>query len=79
LTATVKRSTSGATGTPTGTVTFYAGTTVIGTSSLNSSGVAAFTASTKGIGAGTYSVTAKYSGDANDTTSTSPSVSVVAQ
>jgi len=74
LTATVKR--SGATGTPTGDVTFYSGSTVLGTANLNSSGVATFSGPTSGIGAGKYAVTAAYNGDNSDGTSTSPAVTV---
>jgi hypothetical protein len=66
VTATV---TSTTTGTPTGTVAFYNGSTPLGTSSLNSSGVATFTSATLGVGA--YSVTGVYSGDGNYSTSTS--------
>jgi hypothetical protein len=67
VTATV---TSSTTGTPTGTVSFYNGTTLLGPpSTLNSSGVATFTSATLGIG--TYTVTAVYNGDGNYSTSTS--------
>ena len=62
------------TGVPTGTVTFYDGTTVLGTGSVNSSGVATYT--TTGLAAGTQSITAAYPGDANFTASTSAPVSV---
>ena len=68
LTATVKRSAPGA-GTATGTVTFKTGTTTIGTSTLNGSGVASFTSPTNGVSAGSYPVTATYSGDASDNAS----------
>jgi uncharacterized repeat protein (TIGR01451 family) len=57
-------------GTPTGTVTFYDGTTVLGTATLNLSGQATFTTSTLFIGA--HSITATYNGDANYNGSTSP-------
>jgi hypothetical protein len=57
-------------GTPTGTVSFYDGTTNIGNSNLNSSGVATLTTSTLSVG--THSMTATYNGDANFATSTSP-------
>jgi hypothetical protein len=66
ITATVASTT---TGTPTGTVNFYNGTTLLGTSSLNSSGVATFVSATLGVGS--YSVTGVYSGDGNYATSTS--------
>jgi sugar lactone lactonase YvrE len=67
MTATVASTT---TGTPTGTVSFYNGTTLLGTSSLNSSGVATYVSSTLGVGS--YKVTGVYSGDGNYATSTSP-------
>lgn len=53
----------------TGTVNFLNGTTNIGTSTLNSSGVA--TLSTSTLAAGSASITASYSGDANFVPSTS--------
>jgi hypothetical protein len=58
LTATV---TPGASGTPTGTVTFKDGTTSLGTATLNALSVATFSVST--IAAGSHSLTAVYSGD----------------
>jgi sugar lactone lactonase YvrE len=67
LTATVTP-TSG-TITPTGTVTYLDGTTVIGTGTLNSSGVTTFT--TSSLAAGSHSITASYSGDSNDLASVS--------
>jgi hypothetical protein len=77
LTATVVRSASGSAGTPTGSVTFYAdGSTALATVKLNASGVAGITASSKGYPAGTYAVTAKYTGDSSDTASTSTAVNV---
>jgi uncharacterized repeat protein (TIGR03803 family) len=79
LKATVKRSASGATGVPTGTVTFYFQTEVIGTVGLNGSGVATLSAPTSGIGAGSYAVTAKYNGDTSDDSSTSSAVSVMVE
>jgi len=76
LQATVTRSASGATGTPTGTVTFSSGSVTIGTASLNGSGVANYSASTSGISAGNYTVVANYNGDGSDTASTSSGVVV---
>jgi uncharacterized repeat protein (TIGR03803 family) len=76
LTATVKRSTSGASGTPTGTVTFSVETETLATVKLNGSGVASFTASSAGITAGSYPVKASYNGDSGDATSVSSSVTV---
>jgi hypothetical protein len=49
-------------GTPTGTVTFNDGATVLGTGTLNG-GIATFM--TSGLGAGVHSITALYGGDAN--------------
>lgn len=54
---------------PTGTVNFYNGTTLLGSGSLNGSGVATY--ATSGLAVGTYSITASYQGDANDGMSTS--------
>jgi hypothetical protein len=56
-------------GRPTGTANFYDGTTKIGNSNLNSSGVAILMTST--LTAGTHSLTASYSGDASFAPSTS--------
>ncbi len=64
-------------GTPTGTVTFLDGTTILGSSSLNSSGVAIFSISSLAVG--THSITATYNGDSNFTSSTSPVLSQVVQ
>jgi uncharacterized repeat protein (TIGR03803 family) len=50
---------------PTGTVSFMYGTAVLGSSSLNGSGVAKLSASTTGLAAGTYDITASYGGDNN--------------
>ena len=66
LTATV--TTSGSTA-PTGTVTFYDGTTTLGTSTLNGSGIATYT--TSSLSVGQHSMTAVYGGDANNAGSTS--------
>jgi hypothetical protein len=60
--------------TPAGTVSFLSGSTLLGTATLNSSGVA--TLSTTSLAAGTYSLTAQYSGNANFLSSTSTAVSV---
>ncbi len=56
-------------GTPTGTVKFFNGTTSIGSSALNGSGVATLTILT--LPGGTDSITATYSGDTNFVSSTS--------
>ena len=60
FTATVKPASG--TGTPTGTVTFKDGATVLGTGTL-SGGTSTFM--TSGLGAGAHSITAVYGGDAN--------------
>ncbi len=71
FTATVTDATSGSSGTPTGTVTFYDGGVAFGTSSLNASGQAAYSTFALPGGAGSHSITAVYSGDANFSGSTS--------
>jgi hypothetical protein len=62
------------TGTPTGVVSFYDGTTLLGTGTLDGSGVATFSISTLAVG--DHAITAFYDGDVRDGTSTS---SVVTQ
>lgn len=57
-------------GTPTGAVTFYDGTTSVGSANLNGSGVAVLRTSTLPVG--TDSMTATYNGDSNFAPSTSP-------
>ena len=57
-----------------GTVNFMNGSTVLGSASVNSSGVA--TLSTVSLPAGTYSLTARYLGKGSYLTSTSPASSV---
>jgi len=58
FTATVQSQTSG---TPTGSVEFYVGSTVLGSAGLNAQGVATYT--TSAFTAGTYTVIASYEGD----------------
>jgi sugar lactone lactonase YvrE len=70
LTATV---TPAPTGSPAGTVSFYSGVTLLGTGTLNASGVATFTTSSLVVGAD--SVTAVYAGNAGFAASTSSAVS----
>jgi hypothetical protein len=65
---------SSAAGTPTGTVAFYDGTTLLSTSSMTS-GVATY--QTSALLAGTHSITAVYSGDTNFLTETSSALSQV--
>ena len=62
--------------TPTGSVTFKAGSATLGTATL-ASGMGTLTVSLGAAGA--YSVTAAYSGDAENTTSTSSAVTVTAK
>jgi hypothetical protein len=59
--------------TPSGTVTFTSGTTVLGSASLNSTGVAILVPN---LATGTYSIVAAYGGDAVHLTSTSQSTTV---
>jgi hypothetical protein len=65
--------------TPTGTVTFEDGTTVLGTGTVNQFGLAILQTSTLALG--THSITAIYGGDTNDLGSTSKAITetVVAQ
>lgn len=76
LTATVSRSGSGAKGIPSGTVTFRVGNLSLGSAKLSASGVATLTASSAGIPAGSYPITATYNGDSSDTPSASSAVIV---
>ncbi|TSB32070.1 Ig-like domain repeat protein [Streptomyces benahoarensis] len=64
LTATVAAIPPGA-GTRTGTVSFFDGATLLGTSAVNAGGVATFTTAT--LSAGSHTLTAVYSGDGNFT------------
>ena len=70
FTATVSAAAPGS-GTPTGTVVFYDGSTAIDTTTL-SGGSASYTTSSLAIGG--HSITAQYLGDPNFTGSTSPAV-----
>jgi hypothetical protein len=69
FTATVKSAT---TGTPAGSVTFKDGATVLGTQSLNASGVA--TLATASLSVGSHSLTADYAGNVDFNASASPSL-----
>lgn len=71
LTATV----ASATGTPTGSVNFLDGTTVLGSGALTAQGTATF--SSTALAAGTHSLTAQYSGDSMFAAGTSSVVSLV--
>lgn len=66
LIAAVIRSSADETGVPTGTVTFYYGNLKLGSGTLDEAGETSFTASTQGLAAGTYDITAEYSGDGYD-------------
>jgi len=65
---------------PSGTVTFYAGPAVLGTQTLSPAGAGISTASlainTGSIAGGTYAVTARYSGDSQNTASTAAAVNL---
>jgi autotransporter-associated beta strand protein len=74
LTATISAQSPGS-GTPTGTVQFYDGSTALGSAVTVTSGVAVYT--TTSLPVGTDSITAVYSGDTNFNTSTSQAVNVV--
>lgn len=74
LTATVTPSVSGTT--PTGTVTFLYGNVVVASGALNSSGVDTARVSAAGIPLGVYGLTARYSGDQYNASSTSSSANV---
>jgi hypothetical protein len=74
LTATV---TSTIGGTPTGSVTFYDGTTQLGSPTLDNTGTA--TLSVSFLTAGSHSITAKYNGDTNFNTITSTAMTETVQ
>jgi Bacterial Ig-like domain (group 3)/FG-GAP repeat len=63
-----------ASSTPDGSVTFYDGTTALGTGTLNSSGVATY--STTSLAAGSHSITAAYGGNSTFAASTSAATTV---
>jgi uncharacterized repeat protein (TIGR01451 family) len=62
------------TGSPLGSVSFFSGSTLLGTGGVSASGVATFT--TSSLAAGSYSITATYSGNTAFAASTSSPVSV---
>ncbi len=59
---------------PTGSVTFYDGSTALGTAAVGANGSATLTVQTLGVGA--HSLTAAYSGDGNDQSSTAAAIAV---
>ena len=59
--------------TPTGTVSFYDGSTLLGSGTVNTSGDASY--STTALAIGTHTITATYAGDTNFNTSTSTAFS----
>src|SRR5205085_927920 len=67
--------TSSAGGTPTGNVTFYDGTTLLGTVALNASGKA--TLATSGLMVGTHQISAGYAGAGSYQSSTSNTIAQV--
>ena len=62
---------------PTGMVTFSDGSTVLGTASVNSSGIATFITSTLALGP--HTLTASYAGDAQNFPGTSPALTEIVQ
>ncbi len=74
-TVTLTASVSASSGTPTGTVTFYANGTQLGTGTL-SSGKATYKWTTTGKSAGTYTIDAVYAGTTGFNGSTSSNISV---
>lgn len=63
-------------GTPTGTVTFFLGSTQLGQPVTLSDGVATYSHNVSSLAAGSYTITAVYSGDTTYATSTSPAVTL---
>ncbi len=63
------------TGTPLGTVSFYNGTTLLGSSDLSASGIATLSVTT--LPAGSNAITAVYSGNTISSTSTSSPITIV--
>src|SRR5262249_17506376 len=62
---------------PTGPSSFFDGTTLLGSATLDASGTATF--ATSSLVAGSRAITAQYSGDANDLGSTSAALAQVVQ
>jgi hypothetical protein len=65
---------SNTTGAPTGSVSFFAGTLALGTTTVSSTGIATFT--TTSLPAGTSSITAIYSGDSNFNPDSAAAISI---
>ena len=74
-TVTFTATVTSANGTPTGTVDFMDGSTMLGSGTLNGSGVTTF--ATSSLSAGTHSITAVYQGDTKFGGSTSQALSQV--
>jgi len=74
MTATVTR--LGVAGTPTGSVQFISGGSVLATVALNAAGIASRTVPTTGVPVGYYPVKAKYLGDGSNNGSTSAAILV---
>jgi len=70
---------AGTTAVPRGTVTFRTGTRLLGTTTLDQTGTATFTASTQGIPTGPYPIAATYNGDLGDNPSTSAPVTITVE
>ncbi len=76
VTATATVAPASGSGTPTGTVTFFIGTTQLGQPVTLSNGVATCSQSASTLAAGTYPITAVYSGDSTYAGSTSSAVNL---
>ena len=77
VTFTATATSEGFKATPTGTVTFFDGSTNLGSSNLNASAQATLNSSTLTVG--THNITATYNGDSNFASSTSSGVSQLVQ
>ena len=75
FTANVKTTTGGTV--PVGTITFLDGQTTLGTATLNASGVASYTVANGFIGAGNHTITATYTGNANQAASSGSVVQAI--
>jgi hypothetical protein len=68
---------NGSGGTPTGTVVFHDGTNIVGSGTLNTSGVASVSTSSLSVSGSPHSITAVYGGDSTFSNSTSSALSQV--